>query len=472
MTQDALTLDQALRHLAELVQEQLVQEQAHPVGAVGSPREVGHILDLQLKESGLDLEQLLGQTKELLKHTPHTASPRFFNQLFGGRDNIAVLGECLAAVLNNSMYTYKVGGAQVLLELELVRHMGALMGFRHPEGVLTPGGSLSNLCALLIARNQKCPGIQEIGADGQRLRVYTSMEAHYSVDKAVTVLGLGRQNLVKIQVDDRGRMCPQDLERAIESDLAAGFLPVMINATMGTTVLGAFDPIDSLADIAQRHGLWLHADGSFGGTVILHHELKEELKGIERADSITWDAHKLMGVPLTCSMILVREQGLLTDSLHEAATYLFQDDEDLLNPGTRSLQCGRRNDALKLWMAWKHHGNEGYAERLDALRGLTMHARNEVLSRPTFQLIREPESFNLVFQIQGVESDVLCTELNRRQIAMISHAIVEGQTVVRLALQNPSVTREEISALFDDLESVAQNLRNARPAYSKAADEG
>ncbi|XOV76707.1 MAG: pyridoxal phosphate-dependent decarboxylase family protein [Phycisphaerales bacterium] len=182
------------------------------------------------------------------------------------------------------------------------------------------------------------------------------------------MLGLGRRSLRKVATDERGRMRADALRDAIKRDIEEGAKPFCINATCGTTVLGAYDPLDEIADVAEEFGIWFHVDGAFGGSTALSAKHRDHLKGSERSDSFTWDAHKMMGVPLSCSVILTKNKGLLRKHFSESASYLFQSDEDELNHGVKSMQCGRRNDCLKLWAAWQHLGDEGYAQDRSALR--------------------------------------------------------------------------------------------------------
>ena len=454
-------LRDALVALAALVDEHLAREADEPVRRPRDPERLRAEIDLTVGEAR-PFHEVVEELRAILAVTPSTASPRFFNQLFGGRDGAAMLGDLLATVLNSSMYTYKVGGVHVLIELELIRRMGGLMGFADADGVFAPGGSLSNLSAMMLARNRARPELAEgRPITGGALRVYTSADSHYSIHKAAAVLGIGRANVVDVAVDARGRMRPDALRAAIEADLAAGLTPCMINATAGTTVLGAFDPIPPLADLAERYGVWLHVDGAYGGSMVLHPTLRDRLHGAGRADSITWDAHKMMGVPLTCSVLLVRERGHLTRALAEDASYLFQDDTDDLNPGTRPLQCGRRNDVLKLWTGWRVHGDAGYRDRLVALRDLALGARDRIAADPDLTLVREPESLNVCFTVRGVSADRLCTALNRAGRAMVSHAIVDGAPVIRLVFLDPGVTTADVDAFFDAVRVTAAELRGA-----------
>ncbi len=462
LNEEHFDLSAALDALRQLVAGHLEHERAHPVRIPVAADELRARLDLELSDSGMEVDALLDAVRLVLEHTPSTSSPRFFNQLFAGRDNVAVLGDALAAVLNNSMYTYKVGGPQVLIELTLLRRMGRLMGYPNADGVFTPGGSLSNLCAMLMARDAACPEMRNEGASTRRMRVYTSTESHYSVRKAAGVAGIGRNNVVEIPADARGRMLPRELEAAIRTDLAAGHLPTMINATAGTTVLGAFDPLEEIGAIAHEHDVWFHVDAAHGGSLVFHPEFDEQLRGAARSDSVAWDPHKMMGVPLMCSVILVRERGLLEHSLNEAASYLYQGDDDELNPGVRSLQCGRRNDALKLWMTWKARGDVGFRERVATLRKLTLSARDRVVADPGMKLVREPESMNLCFDVLAVDADRLCAELHERGEAMVGYAMVDDRPVVRLAFANPEISESDLDSLFEAIRSTADSLESSR----------
>ncbi|MEM8709852.1 MAG: pyridoxal-dependent decarboxylase [Planctomycetota bacterium] len=472
MDSDIEPLEQVAHLFTRILLDRRDQESREPVVPPRDPDELRELLDLELPDEGKDLESVAEGLRALVRHTPSTASRAFFNQLFGGREPASLLGETVAVALNNSMYTYKVGGAQILVELELVREMGLRVGFECAEGVFTPGGSLSNLTGMLLARDRVRPSVRSEGLSGPRLRAYTSDDSHYSVAKAVRVLGLGIDNLVRVAVDERGRMLPDALDAAIQADLAAGHEPMMLNATAGTTVLGAFDPLNELADVCEKHGLWMHVDGSFGGSAVLDPDQAHQLAGCGRADSMAWDAHKLMGAQLSCSVILVREPGLLAASLDENASYLFQGDSDELNPGTRSLQCGRRNDALKLWTLWQSLGNKGLARRLAGFRRMALKAAQIVRETPELTLVRDPEFLNVCFDVEGVAAEKLCAELTNRGLAMVGYAIVDDRAVVRLTLVNAEVKDRDLRKLFKDLCEVAEEMRESAADARKQVRHG
>jgi sulfinoalanine decarboxylase/sulfinoalanine decarboxylase/aspartate 1-decarboxylase len=450
---------ESLEFLANLLPELAMSESAAGVRPP-LPLVDASALVPPITEAGRPLAEVLEVLAELARRVPLTTTPKFFNQLFSGRDAVATVADMLAAHLNVSMYTYKAAGPLVLAENALVEHMLGLAGFNGGEGSFTTGGSLSNLLAIAIARNEA--EAQHSGPRRQ-LGLYTSGESHYSVAKAVTLLGLGRGATRKIPTDEQGRMRPDLLAATLRDDIDAGILPVMINATAGTTVMGAFDPIDELADIAREHRVWIHVDGAWGGALLLLPDARRRLfAGLERCNSLTWDAHKIMGVPLTCSILLLRERGLLERHLGEDAEYLFQVDTPELNPGLRSIQCGRRNDALKLWAAWQHHGDAGYRARVERLLALRDHVVSRIEASPELRMCHVPESLNVCFEMPGVSSEQLCSELNARGLAVVGHARVNGDTTIRLVIANPAQSEAVLDEFVAAVLQVGADLRAQR----------
>lgn len=437
--------------VVSLIKRYLESESREPVRPYREPVLLREDLDIPIDGEPHDMDEVVRRLGAILDATPSTASPRFFSQLFAGRDIAATLAEMLTALTNNSMYTYKVAGPQVLIEDEVIRRMARFVGFSSGEGIFTPGGSLSNLAAMILARNELLPGVREHGLSGPPAIVYTSAESHYSIRKAAGMIGLGRDNVRVIPVDERGRMRPDALAEAIVRDRDEGLQPIMVNATAGTTVLGAFDPIEVIEPIAREHGLWLQIDGAFGGTVLCSTTHRHLLAGCERADSFTWDAHKMMGVPLTSSVLLVRPRGALLRSFDEQASYLFQQDTEELNPGTRSLQCGRRNDALKVWATWTHHGDAGLEARVDRLFDLARYAADRIQADDAMMLTCPPESTTVCFEVTGKPSDAICDSLDRLGRIKVGWGVVEGRRVIRLVCADPDQTQADLDVFFDEV---------------------
>ena len=288
----------------ELVEILMNEEKQHPVADRIESDELYNTIDLSLNKSAMVDDAFKSVLKEVIVSTPKTATNLFFNQLFGGRQGKAVLGDLLAVMLNNSMYTYKVAGPQVGIEQEIIRQSCNLIGYgAKSNGTFPTGGSMSNYMALVMGRDAKDSNFRAAGMS-EPMTIYTSKESHYSNAKNASFAGIGRSNIRYIKADSLGRMIPELLEEQIKKDIEDGFVPAYVNATAGTTVLGAFDPIDKIADITEKYGLWLHVDGAYCGSVIFSEKYKHLVKGIERSDSFSYNAHKMIGTPLTCSIIL------------------------------------------------------------------------------------------------------------------------------------------------------------------------
>ena len=444
----------------------VIAQEAQPGGVAPMGVETAtSSLPIAIPEHGVGEAEAIKRLRRVVMATPTTAGPRFFNQLFAGRERVATIAEALTAVLNQSMYTYKVAGPQVLIEREVLERMQARASMAGGDAMFTPGGSMSNLAAMIVGRNEMAPDAREEGFDGKGRTIYTSAQSHYSVRKNSAMLGVGRENVRTVGVDPQGRMLPEALGEAIRRDRDAGLRPLMIIATSGTTVMGAFDPIEPIADIAGRERLWLHVDGAFGGTALLHPESRELLAGLARADSFAWDAHKMMGVPLTCSVALTREPGLFRKHFDESASYLFQQDfgpdHAWLNPGTRSLQCGRRNDALKLWAQWQALGDDGYAERVQRQLELARKAVGIIRNDDRLRLAFEPRWVNVCFEVVGRSTEAVCERLNSLGRLKIGHGVVLGHRIIRLVTIDPSISESDIERLFKEILEVAAGVEPA-----------
>jgi sulfinoalanine decarboxylase/sulfinoalanine decarboxylase/aspartate 1-decarboxylase len=459
-----MTTVDTLRQTLAVAEAFLSAELEHPGLPYRAPEDLYRSLELRLSEHGVDDTTFYRLLEGIALQTPRTAGIAFFNQLYGGRNLPALAGDLLAPVLNTSLYTYKVGGPHILLEKEVTRQMGHLMGYdAEADGVFTPGGSLSNLVGMLIARNRATgQNIKDDGFDGRKYTLYTSVESHYSIPKNAGILGLGRKQVRFVASDADGRMRPEDLRRQLDTDLAAGCVPFLVIATAGTTVLGAFDPVPALADIAAEYGLWLHLDAAYGGSVALSEHHRHLLTGAHRADSIVWNLHKMLNVPLPASVILVKQGRELQNNLQQAADYLFQGqdaEQEYYDHGHKSIQCGRRNDALKAWAAWKYFGRQGLARRVDRLFELTAYARQYVAQDPVLRLVAEPPLTTLCFTVDGCPSEPLCQALDHSGALKVSYGRALGQTFVRAVFVNPDLTFEDIHRFFELVKTTASGLR-------------
>jgi sulfinoalanine decarboxylase/sulfinoalanine decarboxylase/aspartate 1-decarboxylase len=443
----------------ELVEVLLSEEKKHPVADRIEANALYDSIDLSLNDGAMVDQEFKQVLKDVLISTPKTATKLFFNQLFGGRQSKAVLGDLLAVMLNNSMYTYKVAGPQVGIEQEIIRQSCELIGYgSQSNGTFPTGGSMSNYMALVMARDAKDPLCKTAGIS-KPLVVYTSKESHYSNAKNVSFAGIGRNNIRYIQADSRGQMIPAKLEEQIIEDLSNGFIPTYVNATAGTTVLGAFDPIDEIADITEKYKVWLHVDGAYCGSVIFSDEYKHLVNGISRSDSFSYNAHKMIGTPMTCSVILVKDKKHLHDSFSNDADYLYQTDGDDFNLGKTSFQCGRRNDALKFWTLWKSVGTNGLQGIVDQQFNLADVAREYVRNNSDYTLYSFDDSISICFNYKNIDPTALCTALYEHQITVVGFGSFNEDTFIRLVTINATNTKQDILNFFKVLEDfVEKNL--------------
>ncbi|KAH0627310.1 hypothetical protein JD844_002856 [Phrynosoma platyrhinos] len=229
------------------------------------PEKLKTLLDLELKDIGENHQKLLQFCRDVIKFSVKTRQdhPRFFNQLYAGIDYYSLAARFTTEALNPSVYTYEVSPVFLLVEEAVIKKMIEFLGWEEGDGIFNPGGSVSNMYAMNLARYKYCPEVKEMGLSGMpRLVLFTSDECHYSVKKAASFLGIGTQNVYFIKSDERGKMIPEELEKQVLRARKEGSAPFFVSATSGTTVLGAFDPLDEIANICEKYGLWLHVDVS------------------------------------------------------------------------------------------------------------------------------------------------------------------------------------------------------------------
>ncbi|XP_052605004.1 cysteine sulfinic acid decarboxylase isoform X1 [Peromyscus californicus insignis] len=402
---DPMAVEALLRDVFGIVLDEAVRKgtsASEKVCEWKEPEELKQLLDLELQSQGESRERILERCRAVIHYSVKTGHPRFFNQLFSGLDPHALAGRIITETLNTSQYTYEIAPVFVLMEEEVLKKLRALVGWNSGDGVFCPGGSISNMYAMNLARYQRYPDCKQRGLRAlPPLALFTSKECHYSISKGAAFLGLGTDSVRVVKADERGKMIPEDLERQISLAEAEGSVPFLVSATSGTTVLGAFDPLDAIADVCQRHGLWFHVDAAWGGSVLLSRTHRHLLDGIQRADSVAWNPHKLLGAGLQCSALLLRDTSNLLKRCHGSqASYLFQQDkfyDVALDTGDKVVQCGRRVDCLKLWLMWKAQGGQGLEQRIDQAFALTRYLVEEIKKREGFELVMEPEFVNVCF---------------------------------------------------------------------------
>ncbi|XP_075682855.1 glutamate decarboxylase 1-like [Rhinoderma darwinii] len=440
--------------------------------------------NLKLSDHPEPLEQILGDCRDTLKYGVKTAHPRYFNQLSSGLDMVGLAGEWLTAAANTNMFTYEIAPLFILMEELLIKKMHQLVGWRELEadGIFSPGGTISNLYSVLVARYKFFPIVKTKGmAALPSIVLFTSEHSHYSFQKAAAVLGIGIENVIAVRCDERGKMIPSDLEEKIIAEKEKGHVPFYVSATAGTTVYGAFDPFVKIAVICEKHGLWMHVDAAWGGGLLLSKKHRTKLSGIERADSVTWNPHKMMGVPLQCSAILFQEKGLLQACNELCANYLFQPDKQYdvtYDTGDKSIQCGRHVDVFKLWLMWKAKGTCGFELQINRCLENAEYLYKKLKSTANFELVfpGEPEHTNVCFwyipprlnamprdkewntKLHKVAPKIKAQMMEEGTVMVSYQPLKENPNFFRIVFSNPASRKSDIDFLLDEIERLGSDL--------------
>lgn len=364
------------------------------VGKYTDPIALSKALPLQFGQDGNGPVGLFKDVDMLLDNSVVTWNEGFLDKLSASTNPVGIASDMLLSILNTNSHVFTVSPALTIIERRTSREYAKLFGFKgdRPGGLTFPGGSYSNMTSMQVARSILYPDTKLHGNGDHKFAIFTSEHGHYSVEKSAIMLGLGSQALHKIKVSSDGRLIPEELEREITKAKENGFTPLYVNATAGSTVYGSFDDFEAISKIAKRHGLWMHVDGSWGANVIFSETQKHKLKGVELADSLTVNPHKMLGVPITCSFLLVPDIKILQKANSLQAPYLFHassDSDEYFDLADATMGCGRRPDALKLYLAWRYYGTKGFGQRIDHAFKLTQHLAKKVKESPNFVMVSE-----------------------------------------------------------------------------------
>ncbi|MDP1847961.1 MAG: pyridoxal-dependent decarboxylase [Solirubrobacteraceae bacterium] len=437
-------------------------------------------------EDGIEFEDVLaGLAGTVLAHGVDVADPCCAAHLHCPTLLPAAAAELAIGATNQSLDSFDQAPAATLVEDHLVRWLAATLGLPDGSGVLTSGGTASNLLGLLIAREQACARVAGHGlgaglpARHRRWRIVTSRGAHDSVRRAAAVLGLGTDAVVAVATDRAGRLDVAALDGALAALDAAGDEPIAIVATAGTTDLGAIDPLAPIAERARACGAWLHVDAAVGSAFALSPRLAPRLAGLERADSITADLHKLWFMPIGASALLVRDVAVL-DAVHHHSDYLNRADDQadgVLNLVGRSLDTSRRFDALKILVGLRSTGRRRMAAMVEGLVDLTAAAGRAVQEHDELELLAPPSTVTVVFRwrpaagspLPAAAVDAVNVAAQRALLrsgrAIVGRTRLDGRIALKLTLVNPLADEAGVQRL---LELVAGAARDAR-AHAETA---
>lgn len=422
-------------------------------------------LDNQLLKEKLSLalpttiENLRELLNDLRRESISTESPYFMNQLFSGILPQMLIAEEFLAQTKTTLATFEASPVLSLIEAEVIDSLCQLIGWSKEKrnGVSVPGGSAANFMALHCARQFLLPNSKKEGVNGSSLKIFVSEEAHYSFKKACVVLGLGQDGLVTVPVDKNGRMDPIALESLINKYQSQGATPVLVVATAGTTVLGAFDDISALSSICNKYHIWLHIDGAWGGPAIFSKKMSSLLHGADLADSMTFDAHKLFGANLTSSFFLTKHKDILLEANDvSGGDYLFHTEDPNLDRGRLAWQCGRKGDAMSFWTIWKSIGTDGLRDFVDRMAGIREEIIPWIKEQKRLQIIGQPEYLNLCVRVLPPKdenpadwSKIIRERLKTKGLAFVNFSTNQNGSFLRLILAHPFLTFQHIKQILE-----------------------
>ncbi len=390
---------------------------------------------------------------------------------------LAGLFDALGAVTNQVMAIYEMGPWGMAVEQALVGRLAETIGWDPAQsaGVITHGGAAANLTALLAARNVTLGDAWEMGVarSGPAPVLVAQAEAHYCMGRSAGILGLGTRQVVKAEVDADHRLDPVRLDASLTRLKSEGHPVIAVVACACATPVGAFDPLNAVADVCEKHQVWMHVDAAHGGSALLSPRYRHLCAGIERADSVVWDAHKMLFVPALCAFVMYRNREHSFRAFSQDAPYLFDASAPDLRDfdgGLRTLECTKRTAAYGLWGLWSLFGPQLFADLVDVTFDMGSQFHAKLSAAPDFETLHEPHCNIVVFRHtpealqNATPEEVGMFQLRLRRNIIESgefylvHGVVNGVPALRVTLMNPLTTPEDLDQLLDTLRSRGRQL--------------
>ena len=451
---------------------ELLQSLAAHLGAVH--RENGRVLSYREPEAELEFWQTFpkaagfgAMTEAVLQHTTQVHHPHYLGHQVAPPMPLASLAALLGASLNNGMAVYEMGMAPAAMERIVTDWLCRKAGFGPgARGFLTSGGTLANLTGLLAARRARGKGdVWNKGYSG-RQAILVSEAAHYCVDRAARIMGMGEAGVLKVPVDSQYRMDADELRAIYDKALADGLEPLAVVGSAPCTATGSYDPLDRLAEFCQEKNLWLHIDGAHGGAAFLSERYGPLVQGLERADSVAIDGHKMLGMPVLTTALLFRNGADSYTTFSQEAEYLLTEteDEDWYNLAKRTFECTKLTSSLTWYAVLHAYGEEIFREYIDHQYDLGKKFASLLRNRPGWELACEPQSNILCFRLrpEGWDTEA-CNALNggiRQRLLedgrfYIVQTRLNGIVYLRTSLMNPFTEERHLLELLETIETLA-----------------
>lgn len=408
--------------------------------------------------------------KEIIFQSNHLHHPHYMGHQVSPPLPIAALAGLLTGMLNNGMAVYEMGLVSNPLERILSDLLALKIGFdENASGLLTSGGTLANLTALLAARVAKAPtDVWEEGTN-ERLAVMVSEEAHYCIDRAARIMGLGSEGIIKIPTNDRFQMRTELLEEYYLKAINSGLTVIAVIGSACSTSTGSYDDLEAVADFCQQYNLWLHVDGAHGGAVVFSQKYKPLVEGIERADSVVIDWHKMLMTPALATALIFKNGEDAFKTFHQKAQYLWanQSSQEWYNSGKRTFECTKLMMSVKIYSILKMGGEGIFAENVDTLHNLAQVFAKLLKTNPSFELAIEPESNIVCFRYVGKginpeNYNSLNASIRQKLLEdgrfYIVQTTLREKLYLRVSLMNPLTTMTDLETLLEEIEKIVQKI--------------
>ena len=410
------------------------------------------LLESALPETPTSVLEVLEDARRALDESIAQTRPRFFAFVASSGLEVGVLGDLLASCFDANLAVWAAAASEI--EDQAIRWVAEFVGFPAQAGAFTSGGTISNVTAIAAAREHAIPGSRRDGVGGSRPTLYCSEEAHYSIERAAELLGIGSASVRALPIDGNRRLVPEAVADAIKADRAAGHTPVAVVATAGTTLTGAVDPIGALADVCEPAGVWLHVDGAYGLPAATTPSAGHLFAGLDRADSVTLDAHKWLYLPKACGVLLVRRRDDLFRAFAHEEAYIPHERSGHMVDIT--LEYSRPFRALKLWLAFRAHGAQAFRDAVeDNLRQARL-LYDLIVEHDAFEPLCGPPPLSIVpFRHRGGGQEP--NAMNARLVrtlqddgrVWVAPATIDGKVGLRPCFVNFRTTDDDVRALVD-----------------------
>ena len=454
-----------------------------------SSNQIREQLDEALPVERSDFDAVLATFRDtIIKLSRHNAHPRMFGYVQAPGTAIAAVADLLASTLNANLTAWRSAPAAVELERLTITWIKEILGYkRKAAGLFVSGGSMANMAALMAARRAKASeDLLSKGARSlpQEMRLYVSEETHHSIAKAAALLGIGRDNVRTIRVDERFKIRIDDLTTKINEDLDAGHLPFCVVANAGTVMTGTVDPLIEVSRIAQQFNLWLHVDACYGGFAVLAKSARPLFDGVDKADSVALDPHKWLYLPVDCGCILYRDPEAARATFVQEAEYtrvIAQGAEEAFAFWDYGPELSRRFRALKVWMMLKGVGVRALSEAIEKDLACARHFEQLVQASDDFEMLAPVELSIFCFRYVPAQfkraltsadestrrnisdeldslNERLLVELQRDGSSYLSNALIRGRFALRGCVMNYRTTLRDMEILLSDLRRVVSRI--------------